>query len=153
MRQLTSSVDIDASPVMVWRVLTDQEAFADWNPFITRFEGTLTQGSRLDVRIEAPGAQPMTFRPTVTAIEPERHLEWLGRLVVPGLFDGRHRFELTERTDGGTRLVQSETFTGVLVRPFGRMLSATLHGFEAMNEALKQRAEHVAATTAASSDA
>jgi hypothetical protein len=153
MRTLTSSIDIDAPPAVVWRVLTDQKAFADWNPFVTRFEGTLTEGSPLVVRIEAPGARPMTFRPTVTAVERGRVVEWLGRLGVRGLFDGRHRFELTEGRDGGTRLVQSETFTGLLVRPLGRMLPATLRGFEAMNEALKQRAERMAAAAAASSDA
>ena len=90
----------------------------------------------------------MTFRPTVTALEHQRLLEWLGRFVLPGLFDGRHRFELVELPDGGTRLVQSETFSGLLVRASGRTLDSTIDGFEAMNEAVKQRAETVAAAAA-----
>ncbi len=83
----------------------------------------------------------MTFRPTVTEVEPGRVFEWLGRLGVRGLFDGRHRFEL-QPTDTGTRFVQSEEFTGVLVRFLRKMLDTqTVEGFHAMNSALKVRAE------------
>jgi hypothetical protein len=147
-RTLSSTIDIDASPAVVWGVLTDQQEFADWNPFITRFAGDVVLGGRLEVRIAPPGGRGMTFRPTVTALEHQRLLEWLGRFVLPGLFDGRHRFELVELPDGGTRLVQSETFSGLLVRASGRMLDSTIDGFEAMNAAVKQRAETVAAAAA-----
>jgi hypothetical protein len=147
-RTLSSTIDIDASPAVVWGVLTDQQSFGDWNPFVTRFTGDLVLGGRLEVRIAPPGGRGMTFRPTVTALEPQRRLEWLGRFLLRGLFDGRHTFELTELPDGGTRLVQSETFSGLLVRASGRMLDSTLDGFAAMNEALKHRAETASAATA-----
>lgn len=148
MRTLSSTIDIDASPDVVWAVLTDQEAFPDWNPFVTRFAGDLVLGGRLEVRIAPPGGRGMTFRPTVTALEPQRRLEWLGRLLLPGVFDGRHSFELTELPDGGTRLAQSESFSGLLVRASGGMLNSTLDGFEAMNKAVKLRAETVAVAAA-----
>jgi hypothetical protein len=147
-RTLSSTIDIDASPAVVWGVLTDQEAFGDWNPFVTRFAGELVLGGRLEVRIAPPGGRGMTFRPTVTALEPQRRLEWLGRFLLPGVFDGRHLFELVELPDGGTRLTQSETFSGVLVRVSGGTLSSTLDGFEAMNKAIKLRAERVAVAAA-----
>ena len=81
----------------------------------------------------------MTFQPWVTAVEEHRYLEWLGRLGVPGLFDGRHSFSLTPLPGGRTLLQQSETFTGVLVPFAGSVLTRTQAGFEAMNEALAQR--------------
>jgi hypothetical protein len=81
----------------------------------------------------------MTFRPQVTEVVPGGVLEWLGHLGVPGLFDGRHRFELTA-TPSGTHLVQREEFTGLLVRPLRRSLDGgTRAGFQAMNEALRER--------------
>jgi hypothetical protein len=81
----------------------------------------------------------MTFKPWVTAVEEHRYLEWLGRLKIPGLFDGRHSFSLTPLRGGRTVLQQSETFTGMLV-PFAEsILTATRAGFEAMNEALAQQ--------------
>jgi hypothetical protein len=148
MKTISTSIDINASPAAVWAVLTDQAAFPEWNPFVTKFAGDLALGGRLEVQIAPPGRRGMTFRPRVTAVKPERRLEWLGRLLVPGLFDGRHAFELVELPDGGTRLVQSETFSGLLVRLSGSMLDATLDGFQAMNQAVKQRAETVAAAAA-----
>ena len=83
----------------------------------------------------------MTFRPTVTEVKTERVFEWLGRLGLPGIFDGRHRFEI-EPTPGGSRFTQSEVFNGVLVRFMRKSLdNQTMKGFEAMNAALKARAE------------
>ena len=138
---LHTEILIDAPPSTVWSILTDFDAYPDWNPFITSAVGTLTVGERLDVRLAPPGGKPMTFKPTVTEIAAERSLEWLGRLVLPGLFDGRHRFEVLAN-GGGTRLLQTERFTGVLVPLLTKRLDTqTRAGFEAMNSALKARAE------------
>jgi hypothetical protein len=99
-------------------------------------------GERLTNRLQPPGGKAMTFRPTVTAVEPNRTFEWLGRLGLPGIFDGRHRFELEATASGGTRLVHTEHFRGILVRFMRKSLDTkTLQGFELMNAALKTRAE------------
>lgn len=139
--QLRTDIEIDAAPETVWAVLTDLDAYPDWNPFITSAEGTVAVGERLTNRLAPPGGKAMTFRPTVTEIDDGRVFEWLGRLGVPGVFDGRHRFEI-EATDNGSRLVHTERITGALV-PFLKKTLDTkaLAGFEAMNSALKARAE------------
>ncbi len=55
-----------------------------------------------------------------------------------GIFDGRHRFDLTRSNNGGTVLTQSEQFSGIMVRFMRKSLdSQTVAGFEAMNAALK----------------
>lgn len=90
----------------------------------------------------------MTFHPKVTIVEDQRVFEWLGKLGLPGIFDGRHRFEL-EPTSTGTRFTQTEAFKGLLVRFMRRSLDTqTMEGFEAMNSALKARAEAHAGTEA-----
>ncbi len=138
---LRTTVDIDAPPSIVWDVLVDLDAYADWNPFIVSASGSVAKGERLVNRLEPPGGRGMTFKPTVTEVEDERTFEWLGRLGIPGIFDGRHRFELTER-EGGTTLEHSEEFSGILVRFMRKSLdSHTLDGFGAMDAALKERAE------------
>jgi hypothetical protein len=43
--------------------------------------------------------------------------------------------------DGGTRLVQSESFRGLLVPFSGKTLASTEAAFQALNQALKERAE------------
>lgn len=140
-RRLVAEVSIAAAPDIVWGLLTDLESFAGWNPFMIEASGRVVVGSGLKVRMQQPQGSAMTFNPTVTEVrEPER-FEWLGSLMVAGLFDGRHRFEL-EPTPAGTHLVQSEEFTGLLVPLLWRSLdSKTRAGFEAMNEGLKTRAE------------
>ena len=136
---LCTAIDIEADPEVVWRHLADLAAYADWNPFITSAAGEVAPGRRLELRMEPPGGRAVTFRPHVVSVSPASSLEWLGHLGVPGLFDGRHRFDLIP-TDEGTHVVQRETFTGLLVRPLRRSLDrGTLAGFEAMNEALRRR--------------
>jgi len=141
---LHTEIEIDASPAEVWAVLTDLDGYADWNPFVVCSTGTVAVGERLVNRLSPPGGKAMTFKPTVTVVAEDRTFEWLGRLLVPGIFDGRHRFELAPTGSGGTRLTHTEHFRGVLV-PFMRssLDTQTLAGFEAMDEALKARAEQV----------
>lgn len=139
---LHTDVTIDARPQVVWDVLTDLDRYPEWNPFIIEAAGTLAVGERLTNRLQPPGGKAMTFRPTVTELEPGAVVEWLGRMVVPGVFDGRHRFELRPTPSGGTAFVHTESFRGVLVRFLRSSLdSDTRAGFEAMNAALKARAE------------
>jgi hypothetical protein len=95
--------------------------------------------------MQTPGGKGMTLKPTVTEVDAGQTYEWLGRLGLPGVFDGRHRFDLIENPDGGTRFVHSEQLDGALVRLMRNWLdSKTLDGFEAMNTALKARAEEFA---------
>jgi hypothetical protein len=75
-------------------VLTDFGSYPAWNPFVTAIAGKLREGARLRARIEPPARSAMTFRPTVVAVVRERELRWLGRVLVPGLFDGEHALRL-----------------------------------------------------------
>lgn len=147
MKTIEAVTEIDAPVQAVWAELSAISTYPEWNPFITTFEGELVVGSRVEVRIAPPGGRPMTFRPTITAVEEARRLEWLGRLIVPGFFDGRHCFQLEDLGQGRTRLTQKETFSGVLVGLTGKTLKRTRAGFEAMNQAVRLRAE-VATPTA-----
>ena len=141
MQLIETATDIRAPAARLWSILTDFSAYPAWNPFITTIEGDPNPGARLKITIAPPGRRPMTFRPVVLIAARERELRWLGRLFVPGLFDGEHAFRLEQRAEA-CRFHHSERFSGVLLRLFGdRLLTATRQGFEAMNAALKQRAE------------
>ncbi|MGH6874675.1 MAG: SRPBCC family protein [Aestuariivirgaceae bacterium] len=152
MRSIDTEVRINAPCNRVWSILTDFARYPDWNPFITRISGRPEVGSRLAIRIEPPGQRPMMFRPRVLAASPRRELRWLGRLLIPRLFDGEHSFELLDDADG-CLLRQSEKFTGLLVPRMPRkMFEATEQGFVAMNEALKKRAERMTENIAGSGE-
>jgi len=125
----------------VWSVISDLQSYPQWNPFITAIKGKLQAGERLEVTIAPPGVKPMTFRPTLLDATPNRKTRWLGRLGIPGLFDGEHSMEIVPQPGGGVRFIHRERFGGLLVPLFGKMLKKTEGGFEQMNEAVKARAE------------
>ena len=141
MRTLETSIEIAAPVDRVWEILAGFDSYPDWNPFVREISGTPAVGERLRAVLQPPQGRGLTIKPTVTAADPGQRLSWIGRLGVPGIFDGQHLFELTA-TEVGTRLVHSETFRGVLVPVLWRSLeTGTRAGFEQMNEALKDRAE------------
>jgi len=150
MRSISESVDIAASRQQVWSVLANLSAYKDWNPFIRSASGHLTVGSRLTLRLVPSQGRPITFRPKVLDAEPPVLLRWIGHLIMPGIFDGTHQFEL-EHLDGFTRVTQSETFRGILIPFTGRSITATKSDFRALNQALKTRVERTVAESADSS--
>ncbi len=139
---LKTEIVINATAGKVWGILTDFGNYPNWNPFITSLKGEVEVGKTITVRIEPPGAGVNTFKPKVTAFEAGKKLSWLGVLLVKGIFDGEHKFELTDNGNGTTTLVQSENFTGILVPFFKKVLNDnTRRGFEAMNRKVKELVE------------
>ncbi|MEQ1569450.1 MAG: SRPBCC domain-containing protein [Myxococcota bacterium] len=134
---LETEVVLDADPERVWSVLTDGERFHEWNPFLRSMRGALVEGGRLENHMTPAGGSPMTFRPTVLEVVPARRLRWLGRLLVPRLFDGEHSFELQPLADGRTRLVHGERFRGVALWLVD--VQKFRADFDAMNQALARR--------------
>ena len=138
MKSLRTEVHIAASPEQVWQVFAANAQWHEWNPFITESKGEFAVGAQLTNTMHMKGQKPMTFRPTVLKADVAKELRWLGRLWVPGLFDGEHYFQL-EATPSGTRFVQGENFSGLLSGLLN--LSDARQSFEALNLALKARVE------------
>jgi hypothetical protein len=141
-RSIEDEITIRATPERTWSVLTDFASYAEWNPFIRQIAGEIRIGARLHVTIQPPGGMAMAFRPRLTEVSPARRLRWLGRLFLPGLFDGAHAFEIGPQPGGEVRFRQSERFRGILVSLLpGSLYEKTRRGFAEMNLALKRRAE------------
>ena len=139
--KISSEIDIQASVEVVWEILMDLDKYRDWNPFIISSKGIPKIGEKLKNRIQPPGGKAMTFNPVVTKLNKNHVFEWKGELLVPGVFTGYHRFELSQEGNV-THLIHSESFSGLLVRFMKKSLdNGTADGFKAMNEALKVRAE------------
>ena len=139
-RTIQTEVVINASAFKVWQVLTDFEAYPQWNPFMRQVTGAALPGQQLMIELNL-GGHTITFRPTILAMKPERELRWIGRLLIPGVFDGEHSFVIEPQGESRVRFVQSETFNGVLVPFTSIILSDTDQGFREMNQALKERVE------------
>jgi hypothetical protein len=138
MKTVSSTIHIDAPPAEVWAVLTDLAAYPQWNPLFPQATGQIAAGERLILASRPTAGRAMTIRPKVLAVQPGAELRWVSSL--PGIIGGEHSFILTA-VGSGTRLVQSETFRGLLVPLSGKTVAAAEADFAALNRALKQRVE------------
>jgi hypothetical protein len=140
MTEISVTAQINASPQRVWTILADLTSYPQWNPLFCEASGELTTGSTVILKTVRPGTERvLTVKVTVLAAEPGVHLSWMSSL--PGIITGEHSFTLTA-VDGGTRLVQTEIYRGILGRMSAKSISRTKASFEALNHAIKQRAEH-----------
>lgn len=136
-KQIKTSITINASKEKIWKILTDFENYPEWNSFIKSVTGEIKVGNQIQIKL-----QGMTFKPIVLTLKENTELKWLGHLWFKGLFDGEHKFKLTDNGNGTTNFEQSENFSGILVKLFAKSLEKeTKSGFEQMNKELKIRAE------------
>lgn len=137
-KQISTSIRIETSPEVIWDILTDFNAYPEWNPFIRSISGNLILGAKLKVALMG-----MNFKPQIMELVPNKSFIWLGHLGMKGLFDGEHKFHIIDNGDGSSTFEQSERFSGILVRLFSSSLDKnTKNGFIEMNKKLKLRAEH-----------
>ena len=138
-KEIKSEIKIYSTPDKIWSILIDFKNFPGWNPFMTSITGKAEIGSKLVVHIQPPNGQGMTFKPTVLSRIENKELSWLGKFIFSGLFDGKHKFELTDNMDGSVTFKQSEIFNGIFVGLFNP--EKTKNGFIEMNKKLKELAE------------
>ena len=137
MKTVSATTQIDASPMAVWAVLTDLSRYPEWNPLFREASGRVAVGERITLRAVQPtNGRLMTVRAKIVAADPGAELRWASSL--PVLMSGEHSFVLTP-LDGGTRLAQTEIYAGLLAATVSVPRTETI--FQAMNDALKQRAE------------
>ncbi len=55
------------------------------------------------------------LKPGILCCDAGREFRWNGKLVLPGVFDGEHYFQLAADGAGSTVFTHGERFTGLLV--------------------------------------
>ena len=143
--EISTTIEIDAAPDQVWAVLADLAGYPQWHPVFREVRGQLVPGSKLTITSTIPATgRTMTVRVTVLTAEPGTELRWVSRLF--GVTISERRFLLSP-VDGGTSLVQAETYRG-LGGGAGRggrstfaLIDRIRGTFEAINQAIKQQAE------------
>jgi hypothetical protein len=139
---IETSIEIHATPDVVWQHLMGFQIYPDWNPFVKHIRGSPTVGAQLEITVQPVGGQAMSFKPRVLTSEKSVEFRWLGHFLFSGLFDGEHYFLLNATTNGHTKLIHGERFSGLLIPFFRNTLETqTKPGFEEMNQALKVRSE------------
>ena len=136
-----AEVEIDAPIERVWRILSDVEHYADWNPFTPHVETSLQIGDpiRLDVRLL--GTRLVRRVEYVTRNQPYT-LGWEMKMGARMLLYAERIQMLTPVDDRRTHYLTEDRFRGAL-RPLvlGLLGSAMERGFLDCALGLKKAAE------------
>lgn len=137
MKSFTASIDIHATPDVIWDILTDGKAYTEWDEQMISLDGTIAPNQKLTVLTHL--APDRAFTPTVSEFEVNRRMVWSSKMPL-GLFSGVRTFELTPKGDvTGFRL--TEEFSGLLLPIFGATIPDMNPVFDSFVKALKARAE------------
>ena len=137
-RVVKTEIEIAAAPMDVWAALIDLGGYPKWNPILPSGSGEVRLGGRPTLRMASIGRIRVRFRPLVLVADPGTELRWI--VKVPGVFGGDHVFALSA-VAGGTRLEQSEAYSGLLAPVFGAFTHRIERRFRALNESLKTYVE------------
>ncbi len=121
----------------MWAVLADLGSYPQWNPLFREASGQLSAGNKITLKsIHPVNGRTMTVKASVLVAEPATELRW--RSSLPAIMTGEHSFTLTPAE---ARLVQTETYRGLLAHFPAKTTSRFQASFQALNQALKERAE------------
>jgi hypothetical protein len=113
MRFTEVQIEINASPEVVWKHLTDFASYPEWNPLYLWAEGDLKEGNL--IRYKA-ARSPAPFIGLITSPVPNKEFIWEADVPIPGLKPLIIR-RLNDLGKGRTQFIFREEFTGWMV-PF-----------------------------------
>lgn len=139
--KLERRIGIQAPDEIVWEILSDIPGWADWNPIYPKAQGVIRIGDRWTLELALPGERPRTIHPVILDWAPYDHIHW--RLDMLRGWARTVRFlEIEKMGEENVIFSNGEIFDGLLGPSIARrMRKPVLEGFEALNEALKTRAE------------
>lgn len=127
---------------MVWGILADFGMYRRRDPLIRGILGHAESGRRIEVRFASSPRAEIALRLTIGYLRKEQAMTWIEWWAVRGLFVSERRFRL-EPLPSGVRFRRGEQVRGSMVPlPGKRCRLRRRAGFDAMNAALKRRAEH-----------
>jgi hypothetical protein len=146
---LQTQVEINAPARDVRAILYDFADYPKWNPYITKVDGTVAEGNQIFLTLKPEGKPEITGGATILSAT-EDHLSWEGSglsgiesgsisMSIPGILSARHDFVIQELGPDRTLFLNTDKMSGAAVPVFD--LKPIKAGLDAMNEALKKRAE------------
>lgn len=138
-----AEIEIDASPELIFDLLTDLDKYPEWNPFTPHIDSTLEIGAPVRMRVRL-GSGPRLRRQVeyVTANQRPIRLCWGADIPFRFLIRADRCQTLEALEDGRTRYICTDAISGwltpLVMRFFG---PAMQRGFEDCALALKKRAE------------
>ena len=134
-------IGVQAPPEVIWEIVHDLSRWPEWNPTYPRAQGQVRIGETLDLILALPGQPPQELKPRVLDWVPNEQLHW--RLsMMGGMIRTLRYIEIEPLSETGCVVDNGELFSGLMGPSLGKRMGRTVRrGFQAMNAALKERAE------------
>jgi hypothetical protein len=145
MKTFSATINIKASPEIIWSILTDAPNYPAWDPGVDRIEGRIAPGEQITAYTKL--SPNRAFPAKVTEFIPGQRMTWTGGMPL-GLFKGVRTFSLIPKGDGSIDFTLREEFSGLLLPLFAGSIPDMTKTFEDFAAGLKAHAEAAAATSA-----
>lgn len=140
-RAVEHRTGVQAPAEILWEVISDFDAWGDWNPIHPRIEGALRIGTLLNVEVVVGDAPGKVVEAVVQDWVPYEQLHWRTKRL-RGFVTAIRYLEIEKMSDVGSTFSNGELFMGPLVRFVSRDERRRLKAaFTRMGEAVKARAE------------
>jgi hypothetical protein len=143
--ELRSEVEIAAPVRIVWEVLTNLQAYREWNPLIVEAEGELKEGAVISVTVNLPGGDERKVRRRVLTLESNLEMRWTATQLVRALAYDEQFFKLAQSESNRVRLSIGQNISGVFAPRTPGELSRISQSLNLLNQAIKKRAEFLSA--------
>ena len=142
MKELTTEIQINSRPEILWSVLTDFKNYYQWNPILQKIKGEPLIGNQLEINLLTVGGKNRVYHPKIIKIVANQELRWKGKFLFSQIFSGERVFIIEKISDNRVNFVNKEIFSGIGVRFTPRKMEDDIvASFKKMNEALKKTIE------------
>ena len=140
MKEYHTEITIKDSIENVWNVLTDFEAYPEWNPLVEWLKGDFVTGGNIQVFIKPLNR---AFKATLQKVEKNTEFTWIGVQIAPWIISGEHYYRLEKIDQDSTRLLHGEIFRGLISPLIGSSVLGKMEKtFHQHNQLLKRRIEN-----------
>lgn len=134
-------IGVQAPAEVIWEIVYDIGRWEEWNPTYVKAEGQIRIGDTLALTLALPGQAQQVIRPKVLDWVPNEQLHWQLSML-GGLIRTLRYIEISPLSETGCIVDNGELFSGLMGPSLGKRVGRSVRqGFQAMNAALKERAE------------
>lgn len=143
--QIDRTIDVSASPEVVWKVLTDFPKYREWNPFVVDARCSLKPGAAIEMQVKLKD-KPQRQVEQIVGVEPGKGFSYRMHPMPLGALKSFRSHRIEPSAPGRCRYTSHFEIEGWLVPVVLAMFKAGLErGFAGMTEAIGARAERLAA--------
>lgn len=135
-KSVHSEKEIQASPEIVWKVLTETDQYPEWNPVMKVLGGSIQEGQKVNYQFTQDEQNVSEISAKVEQVLLEELLNQRGGIPLVLTFD--HKYQL-EPAGSATKMTIHEDYRGIAVLFWNP--KPVEEAYERLNTALKERAE------------